>query len=124
LVCNQEYRFITAEQLLQVEVVTERIILEPFGKNTAHALTLTAQTICANGSDAVLLTMAADHAMQNIDAFHTAIANGLPAALDGHVVTFGVTPNKPATGYGYIQTNGREQYTNVLHISQFVEKPN
>ncbi|GHA73818.1 mannose-1-phosphate guanylyltransferase/mannose-6-phosphate isomerase [Formosimonas limnophila] len=123
VVCNQEYRFITAEQLLQVGVVAERIILEPFGKNTAPALTLAAQTICANGSDAVLLAMAADHAMRNIDAFHAAIANGLPAALDGHVVTFGVTPNAPVTGYGYIQANDREQYPNVLDISQFVEKP-
>ena len=123
VVCNHEYRFIIAEQLQQVGVLPAQIILEPFGKNTAPALTLAALAACEKNQDSVLLVMASDHTMSQAPAFHRAIAAGLPAALNGHIVTFGVLPTSPATGYGYIHTDADSEYTGVNHINAFVEKP-
>ena len=123
VVCNQEYRFITAEQLQQINVQPSAMILEPFGKNTAPALTLAALTACKDSPDSILLVMASDHAMQHVDAFHQAIQTSLPVALDGHIVTFGVRPTLPATGYGYIHTNASSPYASVSQIDAFIEKP-
>ncbi|MGL4766714.1 MAG: mannose-1-phosphate guanylyltransferase/mannose-6-phosphate isomerase [Formosimonas sp.] len=122
VVCNQEYRFITAEQLHEVGVAGT-IILEPFGKNTAPALTLAAQAAVKNSGDAVLLVMSSDHAMQDVAGFHAAIAAGLAAALDGQIVTFGVQADAPETGYGYIHTSEHSTYDGVRQINAFIEKP-
>ena len=123
VVCNQEYRFITAEQLHEVGVTPSRIILEPFGRNTAPALTLAALSVVQNNDDAVLLVMASDHVMQVLNGFHQAIEAGLDAALAGDVVTFGIHADSPETGYGYIHANSKSSYEGVQTINAFVEKP-
>jgi mannose-1-phosphate guanylyltransferase/mannose-6-phosphate isomerase len=123
VVCNQEYRFITAEQLYEVGVTPSKIILEPFGRNTAPALTLAALSAVQNNNDPILLVMASDHVMQSLEGFHQAIQMGLNAALAGQVVTFGIKANSPETGYGYIHADGKSPYEGVGTINAFVEKP-
>lgn len=123
VVCNQEYRFITAEQLHEVNVTSARIILEPFGRNTAPALSLAALSAIKSDGDAMLLVMASDHVIRSLDSFYAAINAGLNAALDGQIVTFGITASSPETGYGYIHTALDSTYENVRAINAFVEKP-
>ena len=123
VVCNQEYRFITAEQLQAINTQAAQIILEPFGKNTAPALTLAALSAIQNQGDAVVLVMSSDHVMQNVAGFHSAIAAGLTAAMDGQIITFGVHADVPETGYGYIHTDERSVYEGVRSINAFIEKP-
>ena len=106
IVCNEEYRFVTAEQLRAAGCAQPTIVLEPVGRNTAPALTLAAHAALAGGGDAVLLVMPADHVIADKAAFHAAIAVGLPAAIGGAIVTFGIVPDRPETGYGYIQVGG------------------
>jgi mannose-1-phosphate guanylyltransferase/mannose-6-phosphate isomerase len=132
VVCNQEHRFLVAEQLRQVKVAPQAIVLEPFGRNTAPAIALaalTAQTraVAAGGDagkadDPTLLVLPADHVIRDVKAFHKAVNEALPAARDGRLVTFGVVPTGPETGYGYIRRGAAEG--GVYRITQFVEKPN
>lgn len=124
VVCNQEYRFITAEQLHEIKVPPAQIILEPFGRNTAPALTLAALTALKNNDDAVLLVMASDHAMRAVPEFHQAIQKGLAAVLDGQIITFGIHADSPETGFGYIHTNESSPYAEARTINAFIEKPN
>jgi mannose-1-phosphate guanylyltransferase/mannose-6-phosphate isomerase len=127
VVCNEEYRFVTAEQLRLAGCSEPRIVLEPVGRNTAPALTLAAHAALADRPDAILLVMPADHVVLDTEAFHAAVASGIPAAADGAIVTFGIVPDRPETGYGYIETGGPlgkpEQGTPVLTLQRFVEKP-
>jgi len=124
VVGNENYRFITAEQLREADVVPETVILEPAGRNTAPALTLAALFALEAGDDPVLVVMPADHIVGDVEALRSAIAHGSVYAEAGKVVTFGIRPTHPETGYGYIragaalagQGGGRE-------ISTFVEKP-
>jgi len=124
IVSNEEYRFITAEQLRQIGVKAAKIILEPFGRNTAPALTLAALTAMDSGNDPVLVVMPADHVISNNAAFQVAISIGIPHAESGKLVTFGIKPTHPETGYGYIRagTSGATQ-NDALEIAAFVEKP-
>ncbi len=122
VVCNEEYRFITAEQMRAAGHATGQILLEPTGRNTAPALTLAALQAQASNADAVLLVMPADHVIGDRPAFHAAIACGLPAALDGAMVTFGIVPERAETGYGYIRS-GSETAAGVREVLAFVEKP-
>jgi mannose-1-phosphate guanylyltransferase/mannose-6-phosphate isomerase len=122
VICNEEYRFITAEQLRAVGKLTSRIVLEPFGRNTAPALTLAALVATQEGEDPILLVMPADHVIQDTSEFANVIAQGMAAADQGCVITFGIVPTRPETGYGYIHygaLNGSGH-----EILQFVEKPN
>ncbi|PTD98216.1 mannose-1-phosphate guanylyltransferase/mannose-6-phosphate isomerase [Pseudothauera lacus] len=124
VVSNEEYRFIIAEQLRQLGVSAARIILEPVGRNTAPALTLAAHVAHAGGDDPVLLVMPADHVIGDIAAFQRAIAAGESKAAEGALVTFGIVPERPETGYGYIRTG--EQLAGedgVRKLVEFVEKP-
>jgi mannose-1-phosphate guanylyltransferase/mannose-6-phosphate isomerase len=130
VVCNEEYRFVTAEQLRAVGCAKPQIVLEPVGRNTAPALTLAA--LAAGGADdPILLVMPADHVVHDTESFHTAVAAGIPAAVDGAIVTFGIVPDRPETGYGYIQTGGSPsslggttaRSAEVLELRRFVEKP-
>ena len=124
IVSNEEYRFITAEQLRQVDIKTAKIILEPFGRNTAPALTLAALTALESGHDPVLLVMPADHVISNNAAFQTAVSIGIPHAEAGKLVTFGIKPTHPETGYGYIRARAAVATQNdALEIAAFVEKP-
>lgn len=122
VVCNEEYRFQTAEQMRQLGRTTHTIILEPAGRNTAPALTLAA---LAAEADPVLLVMPADHVVGDIAGFQEAIAFGVSHALNGAIVTFGILPDRPETGYGYIRAgtmvgNGDDP---ARRIEGFTEKP-
>ena len=123
VVCNEEYRFITAEQLRVAGFNDCTLLLEPAGRNTAPALTLAAFSAVTSDSDAVLLVMPADHVINDKPGFHQAIQNGLQQALDGAMVTFGIVPDRPETGYGYIQTGDQMADTQVRELQAFVEKP-
>jgi len=123
VVSNEEYRFITAEQMRSAGHPTRRILLEPAGRNTAPALTLAAlQAQRDIGEDTLLLVMPADHVIKNIDAFHLAITTGLRAAGQGAMVTFGILPERAESGYGYIRAGAVEQ-PDIHAIAAFVEKP-
>ena len=126
VVCNAEYRFITAEQLLAVGKPAASILLEPCGRNTAPALTLAAlhatANTTANGADPILLVMPADHVITQLSAFHAAVQQGLPAARDGAMITFGIVPTRAETGYGYLRL-GAEGGDHTHALDAFVEKP-
>ena len=104
VVCNEEYRFITAEQMRTCGLPSDRIVLEPFGRNTAPALTLAA--LMAEDADPILLVMPADHVIRDREAFQAAVTTGAAMAADGAMVTFGIVPERPETGYGYIRCGG------------------
>lgn len=125
VVCNEEYRFITAEQLRAIGCRDCRLLLEPAGRNTAPALTLGALQALAHGEgadDALLLVMPADHVIDDLAAFQRAVDRGIDAALKGAMIAFGVRPQRAETGYGYIRT-GASHDGGVLEIAAFVEKP-
>lgn len=122
VVCNEEYRFVTAEQLRGARCAAARVLLEPAGRNTAPALTLAAQLAIREEGDPILLVMPADHVMRETAAFHAAVRAGLPAADAGVIVTFGIVPDRPETGYGYIRAEAGAQDA-VRPIAAFVEKP-
>jgi mannose-1-phosphate guanylyltransferase/mannose-6-phosphate isomerase len=104
VVSNQEYRFITAEQLRELGLPGWSLLLEPAGRNTAPALTAAALYSIRNGADPVLLATPADHHVRNAGRFCEAVLGGLAEAQRGAVVTFGIVPDRPETGYGYIET--------------------
>ena len=120
VVCNEEYRFITAEQLRAAGKPASTLILEPMGRNTAPALTLAA--LASAEADPVLLVMPADHVVTDKASFQRAIEGGAQLAVAGAVVTFGIVPDRPETGYGYIQA-GESGPHGARRIARFVEKP-
>ena len=122
VVCNEEYRFVIAEQLRLMNAPGQ-IVLEPVGRNTAPALTLSALAATANDQDPILLVMPADHAILDLEAFKATVAKGAVCAEQGHIVTFGINPDRPETGYGYIQTGSPLGSVPGLGINGFVEKP-
>lgn len=124
LICNEEHRFIAAEQLRLDGVEHAGIILEPVGKNTAPAIALAALQALhhANGDDdPVLLVLAADHLIEDVNAFQTAVQKALPIAQANQLVTFGIVPTAPETGYGYIKAGTAAG--DAFYVDQFVEKP-
>lgn len=123
VVCNEEYRFITAEQLRAIGANTPSILLEPAGRNTAPALTLAALAAVQHQADSVLLVMPADHVIADQAAFHQAIQAGLSHALNGAMVTFGIVPDRPETGYGYIEVGENFDTGPVRKLKAFAEKP-
>lgn len=126
VICNEEHRFLVAEQLRQINRLSKNIILEPVGRNTAPAITLAALSAIDEGNDPLLLVLAADHVIENPEAFHQAVQNAIPFAEQGKLVTFGIVPTGPETGYGYIQ-RGMELSGNpesIFRVQRFVEKPN
>jgi mannose-1-phosphate guanylyltransferase len=102
VVCNEAHRFMVAEQLRQAGVEGTRIVLEPVGRNTAPAIALAAHAAlgAAGGDDPLLLVLPADHVVRDVAAFQAAVRAALPAAAAGRLVTFGVVPDAPETGYG------------------------
>ncbi|MFC3285775.1 mannose-1-phosphate guanylyltransferase/mannose-6-phosphate isomerase [Litchfieldella rifensis] len=122
LICNEEHRFLAAEQLRQAGHEDAQILLEPIGRNTAPAIALAALHAKAHGNDPVLLVLAADHFIENTEAFEGSIRQALPMAEAGHLVTFGIVPDQPETGYGYIQ-RGTMLESGGYAVKQFVEKP-
>lgn len=121
VVCNEEYRFIIAEQLRAAGRPSRHIVLEPVGRNTAPALTLAALLACRDQADPILLAMPADHIIRDEDAFQQAIKKGIPHAAGGAIVTFGVVADRPETGYGYIRRGKAIDGAHVIDC--FVEKP-
>ena len=126
VVCNEHHRFLVAEQMLAAGAKPQAIILEPVGRNTAPAVAIAAMasvadTAVAKGADPVLLILPADHVIQDVPAFQEAVSVGLAAAEQGKLVTFGVVPSKPETGYGYIRR--ADGSGPAYPIAQFVEKP-
>ncbi|QGX61502.1 mannose-1-phosphate guanylyltransferase/mannose-6-phosphate isomerase [Alteromonas mediterranea] len=120
-ICNDAHRFLVAEQLRKKNIKHGGILLEPVGRNTAPAIALAALHATKNGEDPVLLVLAADHLIKNQAAFHEAITKAEALANEGKLVTFGIVPDQPHTGYGYIKAG------NVLNVgfevADFVEKP-
>lgn len=127
VVCNDAHRFLVAEQFRVLNRHTAAIVLEPVGRNTAPALTLAALTANAGGADPVLLAMPADHTIGNESAFREAVKDGYLLAQRGAVITFGIVPTKPETGYGYIRQGppvGCDPCTGpAFQLQAFVEKP-
>ncbi|ENM3854542.1 mannose-1-phosphate guanylyltransferase/mannose-6-phosphate isomerase [Vibrio cholerae] len=123
LICNQEHRFIVAEQLRQLRIKHGGIVLEPVGRNTAPAIALAALHATKHGDDPLLLVLAADHVIQNQAAFTQAVKNAVKPAEQGMLVTFGIVPTAPETGYGYIK-QGEVVGETAYRVAQFVEKPN
>ena len=124
VICNEEHRFLVAEQLRQMEIEPAAIILEPVGRNTAPALSLAAVCIEESAQDAVMLVMAADHVIENKDSFHQAVINGYHQAMADQLVTFGIVPTAAETGYGYIRKgNQAGQESSAFIIDAFAEKP-
>jgi mannose-1-phosphate guanylyltransferase/mannose-6-phosphate isomerase len=124
LICNEEHRFIAAEQIRLGGFSHSGIILEPVGRNTAPAIALAALQALKNaeqGEDPILLVLAADHLIDDTSAFQTSVSKALPFAKDGKLVTFGIVPTVPETGYGYIKA-GQPQ-GDAFTVAQFVEKP-
>ena len=122
VVCNEEYRFVIAEQL-RLMGKPGSILLEPFGRNTAPALTLAALAAMRDGDDPVLLVMPSDHVILDTAAFQAVVRQGAALADAGAVVTFGITPAAPETGYGYIQGGKAYGADGAMTIARFVEKP-
>lgn len=123
VICNEEHRFLVAEQMRQLGVEAS-ILLEPVGRNTAPAIALSALHLKEQGkSDAVMLVLAADHVIENVGVFHSAIRTALPQAEAGKLVTFGIVPSEPATGYGYIKGSSNVNADPVMAVSAFIEKP-
>ncbi len=123
VICNEEYRFMVAEQAHSTSIGASAIILEPVGRNTAPAIALAAFDALKKDEDAILLVLPADHDIKNIAEFHKAIETGLGQALDNKFVTFGIVPDAPETGYGYIKSTDSVSVNQVSKIEKFVEKP-
>jgi mannose-1-phosphate guanylyltransferase len=123
VICNEGHRFIVAEQLDEIDQLGGEIILEPQGRNTAPAIALAAINAVNQGQDPYLLVLAADHVIQDNEAFHRAIGSAIDSAATGKVVTFGIVPDKPETGYGYIRSGTAFNDSECLSVEEFVEKP-
>ncbi len=133
LVCNEQHRFLAAEQLRLSGVADATILLEPVGRNTAPATACAAFSVLNRDPDALLLVLPADHFIQDVAALHRAMAIGRVVAERGHLVTFGIVPTRPETGFGYIQrghplrdwpgSETDEPQPTPFSVQAFVEKP-
>jgi len=123
LVGGEEYRFLLAEQMRQIGIENFPLILEPCGRNTAPALTLAALAAQVDDPDAIMVVMPADHIIQDEPTFRSAVRQGLELADTDKLVTFGIQPTTPETGYGYIRL-GQRVNNQAFQVAQFVEKPN
>ncbi len=130
VVCNEQQRFMVAEQLRLVNTVPQAILLEPVGRNTAPAVAVAAMAAIAGQGgpadgedDPLLLVLPADHVIRDVAAFQSAIVQALPAARAGQLITFGVVPTHAETGYGYIRKGKTNRPGPVVPVAEFVEKP-
>lgn len=122
VVCHDDHRFIVAEQLRQRHLLDATIVLEPVSRNTAPAIAVSALQALRTGTDPLLLILAADHVIRDVEAFHQAIAAAAQVAETGAMATFGIKPIAPETGYGYLRAAPGEQ-GQVMRLATFVEKP-
>ena len=124
VVCNEVHRFLVAEQLREIGQPAQRIILEPVGRNTAPAVAIAAFHALIHDKDATLLVLPADHVIKQAETFRQVVAEAYPLAQEDSLVTFGIVPSHPETGYGYIKTEDvLIPDTEAFKVAQFVEKP-
>jgi mannose-1-phosphate guanylyltransferase/mannose-6-phosphate isomerase len=124
IVCNQEHRFLIAEQLRAAGIPGPRILLEPVGRNSAPAIAAAAILVAETDPDAVLWLLAADHVIVDVAALHKSLATAATAARAGRFVTFGMRPTAPETGYGYIAIGAAlDDAPDAFAVAEFVEKP-
>ncbi len=125
VVCNVEHRFLVAEQMRESNTSAHSIMLEPEGRNTAPAVAVAALAAVAKDPSAILLVLPADHLIADVKAFAADIERARSLAQSGRLVTFGVRPDHPATGYGYIRRGvAHDSVAESYEVAQFVEKPN
>ena len=122
-ICNEEHRFLLAEQVRSINIENATILLEPEGRNTAPAVALAAISALKKDKNALLLVLASDHVIQDQQAFHDAIEQAITAIEDGKLVTFGIVPTKAETGYGYILKGESPDNRQYSAVDKFVEKP-
>ncbi len=121
---NSDFRFIVGEQLQAVGIDPSTILIEPEAKNTAPAILAASVFAMNNDPDAVLLVAPSDHVIPDTDAFHQAVKKGLEQAANGKLVTFGITPTQPETGYGYLELSNKTVVpADVEEVARFIEKP-
>ena len=124
IICNEEHRFIVAEQMREINIKPKSILLEPFGRNTAPAIISACLKGSENGGDPTLLILSADHKIEDIDQFLKVINKARQYCDQGKIVTFGVVPTSPEIGYGYINTSvAFENELKAYPIIKFIEKP-
>ena len=123
LVANEEHRFIIAEQLREIAVMSRALLLEPIGRNTAPAACVAALVLSEADPDPLMLVMPSDHAISDEQAFLAAVDLAAAAAHNGALVSFGIAPKRAETGYGYIRRGARLETQGVFAIAEFVEKP-
>ncbi|WP_288740058.1 mannose-1-phosphate guanylyltransferase/mannose-6-phosphate isomerase [uncultured Rheinheimera sp.] len=125
VICNEDHRFVAAEQLRQIKQLNNNIILEPAGRNTAPAIALAAFTAIKKGQDPLLLVLAADHVIADVDVFQQAVVAAAEFANADQLVTFGIVPTAAETGYGYIKRGQRKELSSgaAYQVAEFVEKP-
>ena len=107
IICNEDHRFLVAEQLREIEIKPISILLEPKGRNTAPAITLAALKVIEKKEDALLLILPSDHLIKDINEFIRVLKVAIKYCEEDKLVTFGIKPNKPETGYGYIESEGK-----------------
>ena len=122
VVCNEQHRFLVAEQLRQLDIESPSIVLEPAGRNTAPAIAIAAIDALAKDPEAVLLVLPADHHIADVGALQSAVTQALNVVDEGRLITFGLIPNRLETGYGYIRC-GKELSGSISDLAEFVEKP-
>lgn len=122
ITCNKEHRFLVADQAKEFNVNPDRILLEPVGRNTAPAVAVAAMELAKDDENTLMLVLAADHAISDKSAFDLSVKQGVKAAESGKLVTFGITPTHPETGYGYIK-QGENYGDGSAAVEAFVEKP-
>lgn len=122
LICNDQHRFLAAEQVRQLGLEQVTILLEPVSRNTAPAIALAALQATSREKDSILLVLAADHLVRDVAAFQECVRKALPLAEAGKLVTFGIVPTHPETGYGYLE-KGHEIVPGCFAVNRFVEKP-
>ena len=124
IVCNSEHRFLIAEQMRQADIAPQGIVLEPVGRNTAPATAIAALIVADKAPESLMLLMPADHIVRNRAAFLQAVDRAAAAARQNYLVTFGVAPDAPETGYGYIRRGAAlEGLAGSFAVARFVEKP-
>ena len=123
VICNDDYRFMVAEQVKETDIDSNEIILEPMGRNTAPAIALAAFNAVRDGDDPVLLVLPADHVIADVETFQSALQVGKQQSHAGQLVTFGIVPDMPETGFGYIKATATDSDAGFYHVDQFVEKP-
>ena len=124
VICNDDHRFMIAEQLREIEITPSAIMLEPVGRNTAPAVAVAALRLMRINPDALMLVLPADHLIRDVPAFHASVAKAEEAAQAGYLTTFGIVAQTPETGYGYIRRGEALAGAAGVHaVASFVEKP-